>query len=78
MIMMNSVYDNGEIMLGTKRNIVAQIHNYMLTDENDETYMELLEDMKDYKDDDILSVNYEYGMGPLIHCWTEEDRLEID
>ena len=73
---MNSLYDNGTILLGTKKDIVNQIYNNMLEEENDEEYMEILEDLKDFKEDTIVALNYDNGMGYSIDYWDSKDKLE--
>ena len=73
---MNDLYDNGEMLLGAKKNIVNQIYNNMLEEEDDEEYMQILEDLKDLKDDTIVAINYDNGMGYSIDYWTKEDKLE--
>ena len=45
---MNNLYDNGTILLGTKKDIVNQIYNNMLEEEQDELYQDILEDLKGY------------------------------
>ena len=72
---MNNLYDNGTILLGTKKNIVEQIYNNMLVEEDDEYYMEILNDLKDFKDDTIIALNYDNGMGYSFDYWDENDKL---
>lgn len=74
---MNNLYDNGSILLGTKKDIVNQIYNNMLVEENDDEYMEILEDLKDFKEDTIVALNYDNGMGYSIDYWDEKDILEV-
>lgn len=74
---MNGLYDNGTILLGTKKDIVNQIYNNMLVEENDEEYMEILEDLKDFKEDTIVALNYDSGMGYSIDYWDSKDKLEV-
>lgn len=74
---MNNLYDNGSILLGTKKDIVNQIYNNMLVEENDDEYMEILEDLKDLKEDTIVALNYDNGMGYSIDYWDEKDILEV-
>lgn len=74
---MNGLYDNGTILLGTKKDIVNQIYNNMLVEENDEEYMEILEDLKDFKEDTIVALNYDNGMGYSIDYWDSKDKLEV-
>jgi len=73
---MNKLYDNGSILLGTKKDIVNQIYNNMLEEENDEEYMQILEDLKDFKEDTIIALNYDNGMGYSIDYWEEKDEVK--
>lgn len=73
---MNKLYDNGEILLGRKKDIVNQIYNNMLEEENDEEYNEILEDIKDFEDNTIIAINYDHGMGYSIDWWEEKDEVK--
>ena len=73
---MNKLYDNGEILLGRKKDVVNQIYNTMLEEENDEEYTEILEDIKDFEDNTILAINYDNGMGYSIDWWEEKDEVK--
>lgn len=73
---MNNLYDNGTILLGTKKDIVEQIYNNMLEEEQDELYQEILEDLKCLKDDTIVALNYDNGMGYSIDYWEKEDIIK--
>ena len=73
---MNKLYDNGEILLGRKKDVVNQIYNNMLEEENDEEYTEILEDIKDFEDNTILAINYDNGMGYSIDWWEEKDEVK--
>ena len=70
--MRNVVYDNGEKLLGTKRDIVTDIHNQMLTQENDEEFMDILRDLTSIADDSICAMGY------TIDYWDKDDMREID
>ena len=74
---MNNLYDNGTILLGTKKDIVNQIYNNMLVEEEDTFYMEILEDLKDFKDNTIIALNYDCGMGYSYDYWEESDKIEV-
>lgn len=73
---MNNIYDNGTILLGEKGKVVNQIYNNMLEEEQDEFYMEILEEIKDFKDDTIVAINYDNGMGYSIDYWEKEDIVK--
>lgn len=74
---MNNLYDNGCILLGTKKDIINQIYNNMLVEEDDETYMQILKDLEDFKDDTIIALNYDNGMGYSFDWWEQTDKLEV-
>lgn len=74
---MNNVYDNGSMLLGIKKDIVNQIYNNMLEEEQDELYMEILEDLKELKDNTIVALNYDNPMGYSIEYWQESDKVEL-
>lgn len=74
---MNKLYDNGEILLGRKKDVVNQIYNNMLEEENDEEYTEILEDIKDFEDNTIIAINYDNGMGYSIDVWDEKDVIKV-
>ena len=68
---MNNVYDNGYKILGTKENITKYINetleNCNLQDALlVEDLQDLLEELKDYKNTDIILIDYENGMAPYI------------
>ena len=68
---MNNVYDNGYKILGNKENIIKYINDiFKNSDLQDvllvEDLQDLLEELKDYKNTDILLIDYENGMAPYI------------
>ena len=68
---MNNVYDNGYKILGTKGNITKYIKDILKnSDLQDvllvENLQDLLEETKEYKNNDILLIDYENGMAPYI------------
>lgn len=73
---MNNLYDNGTILLGTKKDIVEQIYNNMLEEEQDELYQDILDDLKDFKDDTIVALNYDCGMGYSFDWWEIGDIIK--
>ena len=48
----------------------------MLEEEQDEFYMEILEELKDFKDNTIVAINYDNGMGYSIDYWEKEDIVK--
>lgn len=73
---MNNVYDNGELLLGSVKDIKEYTLNNMLVYENDEENMEILDFIKDYKENDIVCINYDNGMGLSFDIWQEIDKVE--
>lgn len=70
-LVLNNVYDNGYKILGTKENITKYINDiFKNSDLQDvllvEDLQDLLEELKDYKNTDILLIDYENGMAPYI------------
>jgi len=73
---MNNIYDNGELLLGSVKDIKEYTLNNMLVYENDEENMEILDFIKDYKENDIVCINYDNGMGLSFDIWQEIDKVE--
>jgi hypothetical protein len=48
----------------------------MLEEEQDELYQDILEDLKDYKDDTIIALNYDNGMGYSFDYWDKKDIIK--
>lgn len=74
---MNNIYDNGAIMLGEVKNVVKEIKEEMKNN-IDMLYVdmdEILEELKDYKDDDIVAIDYDNGMGYTIDVWSKNDKV---
>lgn len=71
---MKKVYDNGDEILGSVKSIREYIEKYGSNglDLDDSNY--ILEELKEYKDDQIIVINYSFGMGVSItDCWNRED-----
>ena len=77
---MTNIYDNGTCLLGTKKAItdyiIPQFLSYNDEDKtlSDEEYKDILREIKDFKDNDILCINY-CGMGLSIEGWSENDKI---
>ena len=75
---MNNVYDNCEKLLGTVKNIRLYTEKVLLGTINEEIQefnKQLLEDIKEFDDNDIISINYDNGMGYSIDKWDEKDVI---
>lgn len=76
---MNYIYDNGELLLGTKRDIIeyqARLVKAQLIEKED--YDEIVETLQDKKEDTIVCINYDNGMGLSFDFWENEDKLNYD
>ncbi len=73
---MNKVYDNGYKLLGTVKNIRKYIENNISTSDMEEQLYEILEELKEYKDNDIVVIDYDIPMGYLIEKWEENDLVK--
>lgn len=61
---MENIYDNGRICLGK----VGKIRQYVI--DNAGEIEEILEELKEFKANTIVAINYENGMGYSIDYWT--------
>lgn len=73
---MKNVYDNGEMILGSKKNIVKYLNDNLITSDMEEEIYEILEDLKDLEDNTIVAINYDCGMGYTIDYWQENDKVK--
>lgn len=72
---MNSIYDNGALMIGNIKEIIKYIEN----DETLETweFEDLLTDLKELNDKvEIVMINYENPMGYSIDYWNKDDEIK--
>lgn len=74
---MNNIYDNGEIILGTKKDIVRYLQNNIATSDMEEEIYEILKDIEEEEENTILAINYDNGMGYTIDYWQESDKVEL-
>lgn len=73
------VYDNGELLLGKKIDIIKYMVKLYLEDKiESEDLKEIYDYIKDYEDYDVICVNYDNGMGLSFDVWTKEDKVNID
>lgn len=70
---MNKVYDNGTMVLGTKKDVEKYLKDNMFTSDMEDEIFEILKDIQEEKEDTILAINYDLGMGYSIDYWTTED-----
>lgn len=73
---MENIYDNGTVMLGNVKQIKEytekQFEKELIEDYERE---EILEELKDFKDSDIVAINYDCGMGLSIEGWEINDII---
>lgn len=81
---MNNVYNNGYKILGAKEKIVNYINNIFKNSNLQDAMMvedlkELLEELKEYKNTDILLIDYDNGMAPYIisEVFLEDNIVEV-
>lgn len=74
---MNTIYDNGEMLLGSVGNVLEyarrQIEGHLIDKED---YEEIINTLRDLDCDTIVAINYDNGMGMSFDWWTKDDELE--
>lgn len=74
---MNNIYDNGGHMLGQVKKIKEYNDKmYRLSMIEEEQWVELAKELVLFNDTDIVSIDYDNGMGILIEKWKERDIIE--
>lgn len=73
---MNKIYDNGYKLLGTVKDIRKDIENNIRTSDMEEQLYEILEELKECKDNDIVVIDYDNPMGYTIDFWEEKDLVK--
>ena len=70
---MQNIYDNGRLCLGEVEKIRQQ-----LIDNAEETWEieDILEELKEFEDNTIVTINYDNGMGYSIEYWTAKDIIK--
>lgn len=71
---MNKIYDNGYKLLGTVKNIKKDIENNIRTSDMEEQLYEILEELKDYEDNEIVIIDYDNPMGYTIESFGKEEK----
>lgn len=69
--MNNKIYDNGYKLLGTVKNIKKDIENNIRTSDMEEQLFEILEELKEYKENEIIILDYDNPMGYTIESFGE-------
>ena len=75
---MNNIYDNGTHMLGEVKRI-KEYNDRLYKDKaiEEEQWLELVKELVWYKDTDIVSIDYDNGMGMTVEYWEQKDILEV-
>lgn len=70
---MNKVFDNGTMVLGRK----DKVYKYLI-DNAEETWEieDILHDIEELKDNTIVAINYDLGMGYSVDYWEESDVVQ--
>ena len=71
---MENIYDNGTILLGTKKDIINYWKNNTDVIDNDDK-QEIEEYLKEIDDNNIVAINYDNGFGWSVDYWEEKDKL---
>lgn len=72
---MNKIYQNGDKMLGLRKDLREyneELYKNKVIDKD--TYMEFEDSLINYKDNDMLMVDLEFGMGIYVEEWDEVKR----
>lgn len=76
---MNSIYDNGALMLGNIDMVIAEIEKE-LKEDIDMVFTEkeeLLKELKEYQGiAEIVYIEYENPMGYIINYWAKNDKIK--
>lgn len=74
---MNNIYDNGTHMLGEVKRI-KEYNDKLYKDKaiDEEQWLELVKELVWYKDTDIVSIDYDNGMGMTVEYWEQKDILK--
>lgn len=73
---MKNIYDNGTVMLGQVKQIKEYTENQFKKELiEDYEREEILEELKELKDNDIVAINYDCGMGLSIEYWEIGDII---
>lgn len=74
---MDNIYDNGTHMLGEVKRI-KEYNDKLYRDKaiEEEQWVELVKELVWYKDTDIVSIDYDNGMGMTVEYWEESNILK--
>lgn len=67
---MKGIYDNGYQLLGNVKDIINMINNNIEKGSVDlEETIDLLNDLKELSEEEIVVIDYDYGMGYRLVSW---------
>lgn len=70
------IYDNTEVLLGKVKYIKEYAKKMFENWEIDSTkYIDIMELLEDYNNDDIATIDYSNDMGYRIERWKKEDKV---
>lgn len=70
---MNSVYDNGEMVLGCVKNV----KEYLIENAEETWEIEdILKDLEKFSNETIVAINYDLPMGYNITYWNEDSIVK--
>lgn len=73
---MNKIYDNGEMLLGEVKNIREYTQQQFKNNNIEEWEKDnILNELEEFDQNDIVTINYDNGMGLSIDFWTESDVI---
>ena len=70
---MNKIYDNGQCLLGKVKDILDYVDLESL---DDETTIDLVNDLKEYNKESIVFIDYDNPMSYSIDEFTEKDIIK--
>ena len=74
---MKNVYDNGEKLIGTSKNLQKYLLKQMNNADNDTSdIQEMIEEIKDYRDDTIILIDYDAPMGYILEHWSNDNIMD--
>ena len=69
---MNNIYDNGEVLLGEVKKLRGYVDSLFRNKKiSKEDWLNFTEELIWYKDNEVVAINYDHGMGLTIESWDE-------
>lgn len=68
-----NIYDNGERALGYVKDMIK----YFIENSEESWEVEdLIQELNELNEDDIVVVDYDFGMGYMFHYWKQNDLIK--